>query len=412
MANAEIIAAGSELLTPEKIDTNSLFLTEELNGLGIEVVKKSIVGDDRERLTASIRQALASADIVVLTGGLGPTEDDVTRDAAAAATGRRLLFSPQICSEIEELFRRWDRRMAEINKRQAYVVEGAEILPNRRGTAPGQWIEHNGAVILLLPGPPGEMKPLFANECLPRLQRLGPPLAIRSHFLRVVGLGESDLDSLIAPVYTRYRNPATTILTASGEIHVHLRARCRTADEAESLLDEVDNQVSALLGDRIYSRDGEDLESTTGALLRERDASLSVAESCTGGLVAERITSVPGSSDYFRGGFLVYTNEMKTSLLGVDPDLIAAHTAVSEPVARAMAELARERTRSTYALSVTGYAGPEGDPPGLVFIGLATPRETAVRRIDLHGDRARVRIFAAQYAIDMLRRNLLRTRHE
>lgn len=408
MANAEIIAAGSELLTPDKLDTNSLFLTGELNGLGVEVVKKSIVGDDRDLLSISIRDALRSADIVVLTGGLGPTEDDVTRDAAAAATGRPLIFNREVCDGIEARFRRWNRKMVDINKRQAYIVEGAEILPNPRGTAPGQWIKHNGAVVMLLPGPPGELKPLFAAECLPRLAKLLPPLAIRTRFLRVAGLGESDLDALIAPVYTRYKNPVTTILTAAGEIHVHLRARCETAGEAESLLDEVDSQVSALLRERIYSRNGDDMESTVGALLRARAATLSVAESCTGGLVAGRITNVPGSSDYFRGGFLVYTDAMKTALLGIDPELIAANTSVSEPVAQAMAEHAQARTQSTYALSVTGYAGPEGDPPGLVFIGLASPEGTEVRRIQFPGDRPRVRMFAAQTAIDMLRRHLLK----
>jgi len=407
MANAGIIAVGSELLTPEKLDTNSLFLTGELNTLGVEVVIKSIVGDDRALLAASIRDTLRSAKIVLLTGGLGPTEDDVTRDAVAASIGRPLVFSQEICDGIEARFRRWGRKMAEINKRQAYMVEGAEILENPRGTAPGQWIEHNGQVIMLLPGPPGELKPLFAAECLPRLRNLLPPLAIRTRFFRVVGLGESDLDALIAPVYTRYQNPVTTILAAAGEIHIHLRARCETAEEAESLLEEVESQISPLLGDRIYSRNGDDLETTVGAMLRAAGATLSVAESCTGGLVAGRITNVPGSSDYFRGGFLVYTDAMKTALLGVDPELIAAHSAVSEAVAKAMAERTRDRTQSTYALSVTGYAGPEGDPPGLVFAGLASPQGTEVRRFQFPGDRVRVRMFAAQSAIDMLRRHLM-----
>jgi nicotinamide-nucleotide amidase len=407
MANAEIIAVGSELLTPGKIDTNSLFLTGELNTLGVEVVKKSIVGDDRALLTKAILDALRETQIVILSGGLGPTEDDLTRDAVAAATDRQLIFNQGVCDGIAERFRRFNRQMAEINKRQAYILEGAEILENARGTAPGQWLEHNGALVMLLPGPPNELKPLFMGECVPRLTRALPPMAIRTRFLRVAGLGESDLDALIAPVYTRYQNPVTTILTSPGEVHVHLRSRCGSPEEAEKLLEELEEKISALLGSRIFSRNGDELETVVGKLLRERSATLSVAESCTGGLLGERITRVPGSSDYFRGGFLTYTDAMKTWLLGVPAELIAEHTSVSEAVAIAMAERARHLTDSTYALSVTGYAGPEGDPPGLVFIGLATPASFLARRFQFPGDRTRVRTFAAQWALDLLRKEFL-----
>ncbi len=407
MPDAEIIAIGSELLTPDKVDTNSLFLTGELNLLGVEVVKKSIVGDNRARLTEAIQDALRATPVVILTGGLGPTEDDVTRDAVAAAMGRGLVFDQAICDGIAERFRRLNRTMAENNKRQAYVVEGAEILPNPRGTAPGQWIEHNGAAVMLLPGPPGEMKPLFTNECVPRLRRTLPPLAIRTRFLRVAGMGESDLDTLIAPVYTQYQNPATTILAAAGEIHIHLRARCAMEAEAEAVLEEVETKIAAVLGERVYSRSGESLEVVVGALLKAKGATVSVAESCTGGLVAGRITGVAGSSAYFRGGFLTYTDEMKTVLLGVPAGLIGEHGAVSECVAVAMAEKAREKTGSDYAVSVTGFAGPEGDPPGLVYIGVAWPGGSKASRMQLFGDRARVRMFAAQMALDLLRRKLL-----
>ncbi len=407
MANAEIIAVGSELLTPAKVDTNSLFLTAELNSLGVEVVRKSVVGDDRPRLVSAIRDAVRDTPIVILTGGLGPTEDDVTRDAVAAATGRALVFDQGICDAIAERFRRFNRAMAGINKRQAYLVEGAEVLPNPRGTAPGQWLDHEGASILLLPGPPGELKPLFASECMPRLRDRIPPLVIRSRWLRVSGMGESDLDALIAPVYTRYTNPVTTVLAGVGDIHVHFRARSANETEAGALLDEVEAQVASLLGERIYSRQGESLEEVVGEMLAARGATLSVAESCTGGMVASRITDIPGSSRYFRGGFLTYTSEMKTALLGIPAALIAEHTEVSEPVAVAMAGSAAMLTGSDYALSVTGYAGPEGDPPGLVFIGLAAKGQAEARRLQLFGDRARVRSFAAQMAIDLLRRKLL-----
>ena len=407
MADAEIIAVGSELLTPSKVDTNSLFLTHELNALGVEVVRKSIVGDDRARLTGAIRDAMRDTRIVILTGGLGPTEDDVTRDAVSAATGRALVFSQEICDVIAERFRRFNRPMAEINKRQAYLIEGAEALPNPRGTAPGQWVVSDGCSILLLPGPPGELKPMFTNECAPRLRERLPKLVIRTRWLRVAGMGESDLDALIAPVYTRYTNPVTTILAAVGDVHVHLRARSDREDEAESLLDEVESQIAELLGDRIYSRGGASLEQVIGDLLMERGATLSVAESCTGGLVAMRVTSIPGSSRYFRGGFLTYTDEMKTSLLGIPPGLIAEHTAVSEPVAVAMADAAAKLTNSTYAISVTGYAGPGGKAPGLVYLGIAGGGKADVRRLQFSADRERVRALAAQMALDLLRRKLL-----
>lgn len=407
MPDAEIIAVGSELLTPQKLDTNSLWLTDQLNALGVEVVRKTVVGDDRARLTDTILGAMARSQIIVLTGGLGPTEDDLTREATAAALGRGLVFDQQICDEIAERFRRFNRKMVEINKRQAYLVEGAEVLPNSKGTAPGQWIQQDGLAMLLLPGPPYELKAMFERLCVPRLERLLPPQVIRTRFYRTVGMGESDVDQLIAPVYTRYTNPVTTILAVSGEIHLHLRARCATAEQAEALLEEVCSQIEPLLADRIYSTNGDPLEKVVGDLLRQRSAHLSVAESATGGLLGGRITSVPSSSDYFVGGFVTYTNQMKSDLLGVPAELIAEHTAVSEAVAKAMADGARRRTGADYALSITGYAGPDGDKIGLIFIGLATPTSVEARRVQLPGDRERVRMFATNTALDVLRRSLL-----
>jgi nicotinamide-nucleotide amidase len=407
MPDAEIIAIGSELLTPQKVDTNSLYLTDQLNGLGVEVVRKTIVGDERARLTDTILAALARSQVVVLTGGLGPTEDDLTRDAVAAALGRSMDFHQEISDRIEERLRRFGRKMAEINRRQAYIIQGAEMLPNDRGTAPGQWIAHNGVVMMLLPGPPNELKTMFERQCLPRLEKFLPPQVIRTRFFRSVGMSESELDQLISPVYTRYTNVSTTILAVSGEIHIHLRARCASAGEAESVLEDASGEIEPLLGDRIYSRNGDSLEQVVGNLLRARQASLSVAESVTGGLLGGRITSVPSSSDYFRGGFVVYSDEMKTRLLGVPAEMLAEHSAVSEPVAKAMAEGARARTGSDYAVSMTGYAGPDGDQVGLVFIGLATPAETEVRRVTFPADRERVRAFSTNTALDFLRRKLL-----
>jgi nicotinamide-nucleotide amidase len=409
MPDAEIIAIGSELLTPQKVDTNSLYLTDQLNALGVEVVRKTIVGDERARLTDTILAAVARSQVIVLTGGLGPTEDDLTRDAVAAALGRSMQFHQEISDQIEERLRRYGRKMAEINRRQAYIIEGAEILPNDRGTAPGQWIGYDGVRLMLLPGPPNELKAMFEKQCLPRLEKFLPPQVIRTRFFRTIGMTESELDQLISPVYTRYVNLATTILAVSGEIHIHLRARCASADAAEEILEKVCGEIEPLLGDRIYSRNGDSLEQVIGDLLRNRNASLSVAESLTGGLLGGRITSVAHSSDYFRGGFVVYCDEMKTKLLGVPAEMLAEETAVSESVAKAMAEGAKQRTGSDYALSMTGYAGPDGEKVGLVFIGLATPAETQVRRIMFPADRERVRTFSTNTALDFLRRNLLAT---
>jgi nicotinamide-nucleotide amidase len=407
MPDAEIIAIGSELLTPQKVDTNSLYLTDQLNALGVEVVRKTVVGDERGRLMDTILGAIARSQIIVLTGGLGPTEDDLTRDAVASALGRALVFRQDICDQIEERFRRFQRKMVEINRRQAYIVDGAEVLANDRGTAPGQWIEQDSTVLMLLPGPPNELKAMFEKHCLPRLGKFLPPQVIRTFTLHVVGMPESDLDQLIAPVYLRYPNLATTILAVSGEIHIHLRARSPDASQAEALIAEVAGQIEPLIGDRIYSRNGDSLEKVVGDLLRARHAHLSVAESATAGLLGGRITTVPNSSDYFLGGLLAYSDRMKTALLGVPAAMIAEHTAVSEPVAKAMAEGAKERTGSDYALSITGYAGPDGDKVGLIFVGLATPSGTEARRVQLPGDRERVRAFSTNTALDLLRRKLM-----
>jgi nicotinamide-nucleotide amidase len=416
--DAEIIAVGSELLTHERIDTNSLFITEHLNTLGIEVRRKVVVGDDRARLAAVIRDALANSEIVILSGGLGPTEDDLTREAVADALGRKLEFRQELLELLEQRFLKYQRKMAENNKRQAYLVEGAEAIENPRGSAPGEWIEVDmdkgiaagGRIVMLLPGPPNELKPMFTDKCMPRLMKFLPPQVIRARQFRVAGMGESDLDALIAPVYSKYTNPVTTILAGAGDVHVHLRARGETEAEVEKLLSEVAPPIEELLGDRIYSRNGDSLEAVVGQLLRERNATLSVAESCTGGALGQRITSIAGSSDYFVGGFIVYSDKMKSELLGVDAELIRQHTAVSDEVARAMAVGARSKTGSTYAISITCEAGPDsatGATPGTVFLGFASEAGTDARKFHLPGDRNRIRNLAAQSALDFVRKKLM-----
>jgi competence/damage-inducible protein CinA-like protein len=408
--NAEIIAVGSEMLTPERLDTNSLYITAELNKLGVEVVAKSVIGDDRERLATAVRQALSRSAILVLSGGLGPTEDDVTREAVAQALDRKLVFQDEIATWLAERFAKARRKMAEINKRQAFLIEGAEMLSNDRGTAPGQWVEESGAVAMLLPGPPHELKSMFERHCIPRLARLVPKQAIRTLFWRVTGMAESDLDELIAPVYKKYENPVTTILAANGDLQIHLRARCDSEVEADALLAEVGGPMELLLGDRLYSQNGDPLEVVVGGLLRKLGATVSVAESATGGLLGERFTSVPGSSEYFAAGFITYTDAMKTELLGVDPEILREHGAVSGPVAEAMAAGARRRTGSTYALSITGAAGPDSSdektPVGLMYVGLADAAGVISMHRQFLGDRQRIRIFVVQMALDLLRRRI------
>lgn len=409
--NAEIIAVGSEMLTHKRVDTNSLFLTEQLNNLGIEVTAKHVIGDDLERLAGTIRRALGAAPLVILSGGLGPTEDDLTRDAVALALDRRLVFNAAINDGIEQRFRQMNRAMPEINRRQAMLIEGAHVLSNDRGTAPGQWIEEAGAVLVSLPGPPHELKSMFTRHCVPRLQRIVPQLAIRTLELRISGMSESELDQAIAPIYKRYTNPVTTILAHNGDMQVHLRARCATEGETMHLLAEVGGKIDTVLGDRIYSRNGDPLEAVVGKQFLALHATLAVAESATGGGLAERITSIPGSSSWFVGGFITYTKRMKTELLGVPAEILDQFGTVSAETAEAMAGGARRRTGATWAVSITGNAGPATDgeqaPVGMIHVGISGPKETvSFHRQWPTSDRARVRAFAAQMALDLLHRKL------
>jgi nicotinamide-nucleotide amidase len=411
MISAEIIAIGSELLTPTRVDTNSLFITEQLNRLGVDVTEKHVIGDDFAGLADAIQRSLKRAEIVILSGGLGPTEDDITRAAAAAALGRELVFSTEQEAVLRRRFEQIHRNMAENNRRQAYLIDGAEALPNPHGTAPGQFYRTETGALVLLPGPPRELKAMMAEQVTPRLAALLPKHVLRIRTFRITGMGESDLDALIAPIYTKYSNPTTTVLSAPGDLSVTLFARCQTEAEADALLKEVGDPIAELLGDRVYSTNEEALEVVIGNLLRERDATVSTAESCTGGLIASRLTEYAGSSDFFTASFVTYTDDQKHGLLDVPQEMLARYTAVSEPVAAAMAEGARAKTGSTYAVSVTGYAGPGGGteetPVGTVIIGVASPDATYVRRLRYGLDRARIRMLSTQTALDLLRRTVM-----
>lgn len=409
--DAEIIAVGSELLTPERVDTNSLYLTGELNNLGVEVVSKSVVGDHRDRLAAAVRDALSRSAILILSGGLGPTEDDVTREAVAQALDRKLVFRSDIADELAHRFAQMKRTMAEINKRQAFVIEGADVLPNDRGTAPGQWVEESGGVAMLLPGPPHELKAMFEAQCLPRLEGIVPKRHIATRVLKAAMIGESTADGRIAPIYTQYTDVETTILAHLGDIELRLACGKPMAELARARVDELAGKIEEELEDFIYSSQGETLEQIVLYYLEMRGASLAVAESCTGGLVASRLTSVSGSSRSFVGGAVVYSNRLKTELAGVDAQLITKHGAVSEEVAIALAEGIRERCGSTIGLGITGIAGPSGGtdekPVGLVWIAVSDAEGTEALEKRFPGDRAGIRFYASQQALDLVRRRLM-----
>ncbi len=411
MPTAEIIAVGSELLTPFRTDTNSLWLTDKLNTVGVEVRLKTIVGDDDARLEETVRDAVKRSGIVVLTGGLGPTEDDITRKIAARALGRRLLLDEKVLDDIRAKFLRWGRKMPEINARQAMVMEGAEVLPNPNGSAPGMYLEHDGRVVVLLPGPPREMKPMFEGLVLPKLAERSGGVRVARRVMRVAGLGESAVDERIAPVYTQYKNPQTTILFNNTEIEIHLTAQGKTEAEAELLLDGLAGQIEERLGDSVFAFRGEKMEEVVGLRLAVGGFTLATAESCTGGLVAHRLTEVPGSSTYFMEGVVTYSNEAKTRLLGVPAELIEAHGAVSAEVAEAMAVGVKRRAETDFGLSVTGIAGPGGGteekPVGLVYVALADDAHTEHKRLMLPGDRHLIRTRASQFALDLLRRRLI-----
>ncbi len=413
--NAEIIAIGSELLSPFRQDTNSLYLTEKLNQLGVEVAFKTVVGDNRKNLADTARLAVSRSDIVIFMGGLGPTEDDLTREAVAEALEVPLRRDPEIVKWLEQRFASRGWKMAANNAKQADVITGATVLPNPNGTAPGQWIsgryDGHEKIIILLPGPPHELKALFDQQCVERLHAKLPAQFIATRLLKIAMMGESQCDARVAPIYTTYKDVETTILAGAGEIQLHLRCRKDTLETAQARVDELVDKVEEELGDFVFSDNGDSLEQIVSNYLQMRSATLAVAESCTGGLLAERLTSIGGSSRYFLGGAVVYSNDLKTIFTDVPKEMIEGHGAVSREVAAALAEGIRQRANATFGIGITGVAGPTGGTPqkpvGLVFIGLASESGTEVVEKNFPGDRKRVRWFATQQALDLVRRKLM-----
>ena len=409
---AAILAVGDELLAPGRAETNSVFLTDELAKLGIPVVFRAVVSDDASAIEAFLRRALLGADVVFLTGGLGPTADDVTRDAAARALSREMELD---ADWLERIQKRFDRRgivMPGVNRKQAMVPIGADLLPNRRGTAPGLWMRvDDDKAVVLLPGPPAELRPMFEAEVEPRLSQQAGDVVYDVRKLWVTGLAESAVEQRVCETYLRYKNPATTILASAGQVELRLTATGTNAGEAVAVNDVLVAELRALLGDHLFSECEEELEEVVGQLLVSQKKRIAVAESLTGGLIASRLTDIPGASAYFDEAFVTYSNEAKTSVLEVPALLFESVGAVSEEVARAMAVGARARTGADLTVAATGIAGPSGasetKPVGLVYIGLASSHGLRVEKYQFPGTRRQVKRWTSQAALNLVRLELL-----
>jgi len=410
------------MLTPFRQDTNSLYLTAQLNEMGVSVAFKTIVGDNLEDLTGAARVALERADIVIFSGGLGPTEDDRAREAVAAALGVGLRRDAQIVTAMYKRFAERRMKMPENNARQADVIEGAEVLPNANGSAPGQYIDtvvgRHRKIVVLLPGPPNELKPMFEAECRPRLSATLPERHMARRMLRMALVPESQVDARTAPIYKKYKDVDTTILAGSAEIQLHFVCAKPTEAEAQARVDELAEKIEQEMGEAIFSSHGESLEEVVLLMLGLRHMTLAAAESCTGGLLAQRLTAVAGSSRYFLGGAVVYADRLKTVFAEVPEELVRSDGPVSEPVARAMAEGIRRRTGASVGVGITGIAGPgpgapgpDADKPiGLVYISISYAGlggGTSVTELHITGDRERVRWWASQHALELVRQGLL-----
>ena len=408
---AEIIAVGTELLLGNIANTNAQVLSQSLSALGINVFWHTVVGDNPTRLRQAVDTARHRADILITTGGLGPTYDDLTKETVCAACGKALVFHPEILSDIADFYEKnLHAPMPDNNRQQAMLPEGCVVFDNPVGTAPGCAFEAGGVHVLMLPGPPHEMVTMLRRCAEPYLRSLSREIIV-SHDIMTFGLGESYVDQLLHEQMSHMENPSLATYAKPCEVRLRATAKAQSAEQAEEMLAPVVDEVKTLLGPYVYGVDVTGLEEVCSALLLERGLTLATAESCTGGLIARRITALPGASRVYRGGVVSYWTEVKAAVLGVPQDILDQYGAVSEPTARAMAEGARRITGADIAVSVTGVAGPDpderGNPVGLVFIGLATPDGTFCRRTE-SGRRTRDRIqdLSANHALDMVRRYL------
>jgi nicotinamide-nucleotide amidase len=411
---AWIIAIGSEMLTPFRSDTNSIYITEKLNDLGIEVRGKTIVGDNHVELGNELRHTLDRVDVVFLTGGLGPTEDDLTREVIAQVLEIPLVEDVKIVDQIRARFSSRGLRMPDVNRCQALIPKGATLLPNPRGTAAGLWIHWRDKVIVALPGPPRELEPMFDESLWKRLRNRTRDMSLSRRVLKITGLAESQVEELTQPIYSRWQNkkPAisTSILATLGRIEIHLSVRTATETEGLALLDQAVEDLAQTLGSSLYSSDGRTLEQVVGNLLRARKWKIAVAESCTGGLISSRLTDGSGSSAYFEMGVVAYGNDTKIKQLAVPELILNEHGAVSQSVAAAMASGVRSSAGTELGIGVTGIAGPSGGtqdkPVGTVVFAIETPDRQEIKTMRFSGERELVNYQASQFALDMVRRIL------
>lgn len=408
--NAEIIAVGTELLLGQIVNTNAQHISIRLSEIGVDVYSQTVVGDNRQRLRDTLRQALDRSDVVITTGGLGPTQDDLTKEVVAELTGRQLIFDQPSMTAIEEYFRRSRRTMTDNNRRQAYFPAGSKIIPNARGTAPGCIVEHQNKAVILLPGPPREMSAMLAEAVLPYLMARSP-YTIQSKVLRIFGAGEAQVEEKIMDLIAQQSNPTIAPYAKDGEVTLRITAKADTAAAAGQMIAPVVAEIRRRLGISVYGEGESGLEKVVVDLLTERRLSLATAESCTGGLIANRITNVPGASAVFERGVITYSNEAKVQLLDVSRDSLTEFGAVSSQVAEEMAAGIRRLAGSDFGLGVTGIAGPGGGTPekpvGLVYIGLSDSSGTIHRQLNLVGSRDRIKNLTALSALDLLRRRLL-----
>lgn len=415
ITTANILAIGTELLTPFRIDTNSLYLTARLNELGIDVTAKGVVGDDVRDLEGALRIALQQADLVITSGGLGPTADDLTREAVSSVLGLTLTEDPAIVDQLRERFAKRGSPMPEINRRQAMVPDGATVLPNPRGSAPGLLIAHGDKLVLMLPGPPRELEPMFDASVRDRLAERSAGRQLRRRVIKIAGLPESKVDEVAAPVYRTFTELpvplSTTILASPGQVELHLSARDTNTALMDAQLDSAVVALAAAVGESVFSTDGRAIEVVVGDALRSRGLTIALAESCTGGMVAARLTDVAGSSAYVLGGVVAYANAVKREVLHVPAVVLEANGAVSEPVAEAMAVGVRKALGADIGIAVTGIAGPDGGTPekpvGTVCFSVCGPgdaRRTVTRMVP--GDRPLIRQWSVMVALDLVRRAL------
>jgi len=411
MKKASIVSIGNELLSGQTIDTNIGYLSRELLSIGVPVVSSYTVGDEIAAIVRALRLAGGDADIILVTGGLGPTDDDVTRQAFAEFLGAELEIRRELLEEIQEFFTRRGLEMPEINRIQAYIPAGAKALANKLGTAPGIMAEANGKVFVAMPGVPSEMKQMFAESVLPGMRQLASAQAVVVRKVRCCGAGESAIAEMLGDLMQRGRNPLINSTPESGIITLHIIATAESKSAAEQMAEEDERLLRKLLGTLVYGTGEQSLAEVVGAELTRRGKSIAVAESCTGGLTAKLLTDASGASNYFMQGWVTYSNDAKTSLLGVPKGLIDRCGAVSEEVARAMAQGARDNAGSDYAIGITGIAGPTGGteqkPVGLVYICIDSGDESEVSRCQLSGTRESIRLRAAQTALNLLRLQLM-----